>query len=284
MRCGGRSSETLRNRRQPFLGALGFLEDFAELHGATTFAKAFVSSFHEGVNLEGLSGGDRRCEGLEKLHDLTDERGVVATGLLFDDLVFAEDGHLVVGGPGMHGVKGAEAAIGPFGGDDGGLVRRDGGHTGASVPQDGEQGFGGMDAVEEQAGVLGHLRGRAIRQGSADALDLGGRYFHDAGIPAHGGGAENRHLGGFGLFEDRDGFLEGGGDWLVEEDGLASFEHRLDLLQVGAAIEAEDHDRIDGGGEFIDRADDAHAILVTHGGGEALHAIFRHGKVGTEGG
>jgi hypothetical protein len=73
---------------------------------------------------------------------------------------------------------------------------------------------------------------------------------------------------------------EAAGHRFVDEHGLLRSDHRPDLLQVGSAVHTLHHDAVHLLAEFLDGANDLHAILVFHLGGEPLDAAGRGIYVG----
>lgn len=77
-----------------------------------------------------------------------------------------------------------------------------------------------------------------------------------------------------------DDVLEIGGDGFVDEDGFAEGHDFLGLIEVGATVQAEDHDGIDFGTEGGNAIDHADAVFVFEDGGEFGEPGDAFGEIG----
>ena len=133
-------------------------EDIADGDGHATKAAAFFGGLQEAVDFDGLSGGDGGDLGGEEFDDFAEHGVVVALCLLFE-YVFAVESHQLVGG-GVHGqfvqgVQRAGAIACPDAGHDGFSRGGGAGDVVASGTHDGEEGFGSVNGVEVEVGVMG---------------------------------------------------------------------------------------------------------------------------------
>ena len=145
-------------RGQPFGWGAGLGEDIADGDGHATKAAAFFGGLQEAIDFDGLSGGDGGDLGGEEFDDFAEHGVVITLGLLFED-VFAVESHQLVGG-GVHGqfvqgVQGAGAIARPNAGHDGFSRGGGAGDVVASGTHDGEEGFGSVNGVEVEVGVMG---------------------------------------------------------------------------------------------------------------------------------
>ena len=167
----------------------------------------------------------------------------------------------------MQGVQGSNPAATPKTGHHGDAVPGGAPHLQAIVPHNGEQGLGGVNAVEEQVGMMRQDGRRPIGQRSQGGCGLGGCHLDHPGKPAHGGGAEHRHASDLSGPVHGNGVRQRGRHRFVEEKGLAGSHDLARLFEVRSAIDTENHHRIHLGTNLLDTVEDAHAKLVAQQGG-----------------
>jgi hypothetical protein len=260
---------------------LGFGEDFGEFDGGAALLGADVGGFHEGVHLDGVLDRDGWFAGLEEFDDFGDEGGVVVGGgLLLGESGGAEDGDLVGEGFGAKADEGAGAAAGPLADDDVGFGGLGAGDGFAALAHDGVEGFGGMDSVPSEVGVVFFEMGGSIGNGAAHFADFGGLEFDHGGIPAVGAAGPDGDVGFAGEANDLEGVAEIGGDGFVDEDGLFCGEGSAELGEMGAAVDADDHDGIDVAGHGLDGVVELDAPFFAELFGVAFDGVGGGGDVG----
>lgn len=203
---------------------------------------------------------DRRWATRKELGDLQDQ-GFVAfvLGIIFQKVV-AKDGQSIALGAGADSSKHSDPAIVPFADDQICAFGFGPGDLLASGAHGGIEGFDAMDAVPSQIGVMGFERARAP---GLCAEDFAIGVF---AVPVDGGGEPQGRGGKPGCFEvfgelgDGDRIGKIGSQGLIDKDAFAGHEDRVGLLEVLAAIEAIEDDRIDFSEKIVDRVYDLDSL------------------------